>query len=164
MTPWIQKLPWDVIDSVADEQNIPASILAAIVQTESSGNRYAVRFEPHYKYLFQTKEHAQDNRITEATETIMQMTSWGLTQVMGAVARELGMKGPIFQMLEPKVNLTYCALLLKRLAKKYSQKDDLLAAYNAGSPIKGLDGKYKNQQYVDKVNGYLADLKAAAKG
>jgi hypothetical protein len=94
----------------------------------------------------------------------MQMTSWGLTQVMGAVARELGLKGPIFQMLEPKTNLTYCALLLKRLAKKYTQKDDLIAAYNAGSAVKNLDGRYKNQQYVDKVNGYLQDIKAAQKG
>ena len=164
MTPWIQKLPWDVIEEVSQEQNVPSAILAAIVQTESGGNRHAIRFEPHYKYLYKTKENAQENRITEATETVMQMTSFGLTQVMGAVARELGLKGTIFQLLEPEVNLTYCALLLKRLAKKYTQKDDLIAAYNAGSAIKGMDGKYKNQQYVDKVNGFLADIKASNKG
>jgi soluble lytic murein transglycosylase-like protein len=164
MSTWIQKLPWVEIEDVADDQNVPANIIEAIVQTESGGDRFAIRFEPHYKWLFKTKENAQDNRITEATETVMQMTSWGLTQVMGAVARELGLKGPIFQMLEPKTNLTYCSLLLKRLAKKYTQKDDLIAAYNAGSAVKGLDGRYKNQQYVDKVNGYLQDIKAAQKG
>ena len=164
MTPWIQKLPWDVIEEVSQEQNVPAAILAAIVQTESGANRHGIRFESQYKYLFKTKENAQENRITEATETVMQMTSFGLTQVMGAVARELGLKGTIFQLLEPEVNLTYCALLLKRLAKKYTQKDDLIAAYNAGSAIKGMDGKYKNQQYVDKVNGFLADIKASNKG
>jgi len=164
MISWIQRLPWDVIQDVADAENVPANILGAIVQTESSGDRFAVRFEPHYKYLFKTKENAQDNRITEATETVMQMTSFGLTQVMGAVARELGLKGPIFQLLEPQVNITYCAKLLKRLAKKYTQKDDLIAAYNAGSAIKGMDGRYKNQAYVDKVNGYLAEIKASQKG
>lgn len=161
---WIQKLPWDVIEDVADAENVPAVIIAALVQTESSGNRFAIKFEPGYKYLFKTKENAQDNRITEATETVMQMTSFGLTQVMGAVARELGLKGTIFQLLEPEVNLTYCARLLKRLAKKYTQRDDLIAAYNAGSAIKGMDGKYKNQQYVDRVNGYLADIQASQKG
>lgn len=164
LIPWVQKLPWDIIEDVADAENVPATILAAIIQTESSGNRFAIRFEPGYKYLFQTRENAQDNRITEATETVMQMTSFGLTQVMGAVARELGLKGPIFQLLEPQVNITYCAKLLKRLAKKYTQKDDLIAAYNAGSAIKGMDGRYKNQTYVDKVNGYLADIKATQKG
>lgn len=164
MISWIQRLPWDVIQDVADAENVPANILGAIVQTESSGDRFAIRFEPHYKYLFKTKENAQDNRITEATETVMQMTSFGLTQVMGAVARELGLKGPIFQLLEPQVNITYCAKLLKRLAKKYTQKDDLIAAYNAGSAIKGMDGRYKNQTYVDKVNGYLAEIKASQKG
>ena len=161
---WIQKLPWVEIEDVAQDQNVPANIIAAIVQTESSGNPQSVRFEPHYKYLFKTRENAQDNRITEATETVMQMTSFGLTQIMGAVARELGLKGSIFQLLEPKTNLTYCALLLKRLAKKYSQKDDLIAAYNAGSAVKGLDGRFKNQQYVDKVNGYLSEINAAQKG
>jgi soluble lytic murein transglycosylase-like protein len=162
--PWIQKLPWDIIEEIADAENVPANILAAIIQTESSNNRYAVRFEPGYKYLYQTKNNAQDGRITEATEIVLQMTSWGLTQVMGAVARELGLKGTMFQMLEPNTNILYCAKLLKRLAKKYTQKDDIIAAYNAGSPIKGLNGLYKNQQYVDKVNGYLADINASQKG
>ena len=161
---WIQKLPWDVIEDVADAENVPATIIAALVQTESSGNRFAIKFEPGYKYLFKTRENAQDNKITEATETVMQMTSFGLTQIMGAVARELGLKGTIFQLLEPETNLTYCAKLLKRLAKKYTQRDDLIAAYNAGSAIKNMDGQYKNQQYVDKVNGYLADIQASQKG
>jgi hypothetical protein len=161
---WIQKLPWDVIEDVADSETVPAVIIAALVQTESSGNRFAIKFEPGYKYLFKTKENAQDNRITEATESVMQMTSFGLTQIMGAVARELGLRGTIFQLLEPEVNLTYCAKLLKRLAKKYTQRDDLIASYNAGSAIKGMDGRFKNQDYVDKVNGYLTDIKASQKG
>lgn len=160
---WIQRMPWDVIQSVSETERVPAKILAAIVQTESSGNRFAVRFEPGYKYLYGTKENAIDNRVTEATETVMQMTSWGYCQIMGAVARELGLKGPIFQLLEPEVNLRYCAALLKRLARKYSQRNDIIAAYNAGSAIRSMDGRYKNQAYVDRVNGYLADLEETQK-
>ena len=156
---WVHRLPWDIIDEVAESQNVPAVLLATIVQTESGGNKYAIRFEPHYKYLYQTKANAMDNNITEATETVLQMCSIGLCQLMGAVARELGLKGTIFQLLEPEVNLTYCAMLMKKLARKYSQKDDLLAAYNAGSAIKQMDGKYKNQHYVDKANAFLAEIK-----
>lgn len=161
---WVHRLPWDVIDEVAEAQNVPKSILATIVQVESGGNRFAIRFEPHYKYLVQTKLNAMDNQITEATETVLQMCSIGLCQIMGAVARELGLKGTLFQLLEPEINLTYCALLLKKLARKYSQKDDLLAAYNAGSPIKGMDGKYKNQHYIDKANAFLAEIQLSQKG
>lgn len=160
---WVMRLPWNVIEDVADEENVPAKLLAAIIQTESSNNRLAVRFEPHYKWLFKTKENARDNGITEATETVLQMTSFGYCQVMGAVARELGMKGSIFQLLDEKTNLQYAAKLLKRLAGRYKERDDIIAAYNAGSPIKGLNGAYRNQAYVDKVNLYLSAIEAAQK-
>lgn len=161
---WVLRLPWFLIEEVSDQENVPKNILAAIIQTESSNNRYAIRFEPHYKYLFKTKEHARDNGITEATETIFQMTSFGLTQIMGAVARELGLKGPIFQLLDEKTNIEYCAKLLKRLASKHKERDDIIAAYNAGSPIKDLKGLYKNQSYVDKVNLYLSAIELVQKG
>lgn len=161
---WVMRLPWQVIEDVADAENVPANLLAAIVQTESSGNRHAVRFEPHYKYLFKTKENAQANGITEATETVFQMTSFGLCQLMGAVARELGLKGTIFQLLEEKTNLTYAAKLIKRLAGRFKERDDIIAAYNAGTPVKTLNGLYKNQTYVDKVNQYLSAIEMARKG
>ena len=161
---WVMRLPWQLIEDVADAENVPKNLLAAIVQTESSNNRWAVRFEPHYKWLFKTKDHAKDNGLTEATETVLQMTSFGLCQIMGAVARELGLKGPIFQLLDEKTNLEYCAKLLKRLASKHKERDDIIASYNAGSPIKGLNGAYKNQAYVDKVNLYLSAIDLAQRG
>lgn len=161
---WVMRLPWSIIEDVSDAENVPANLLAAIVQTESSNNKWACRFEPHYKYLFKTKDHAKENGITEATETVMQMTSFGLCQLMGAVARELGLKGPIFQLLDEKTNLEYCAKLLKRLAGKYKERNDIIAAYNAGSPIKGLNGVYRNQQYVDKVNQFLSAIELARGG
>lgn len=160
---WIQKLRWDLIEEVSDEEKVPANILAAIVQTESGGDRHAIRFELYYKYLHTPKVFAQDTRVTEATETILQMCSFGLTQVMGAVARELGLRGTMFQLFDERTNLIYCARLLKKLAKKYTVKDDLIAAYNAGSAIKGLDKRFKNQAYVDKVNGFLAEINASQK-
>jgi len=158
------RLPWQLIEEVSDQENVPKNLLAAIVQTESSNNKWAVRFEPHYKWLYKTKENAKDNGITETTETVFQMTSFGLCQLMGAVCRELGLKGPIFQLFDEKTNLEYCAKLLKRLATKYKERDDILAAYNAGSPIKGLNGVYTNQAYVDKANLYLSAINLAQGG
>lgn len=160
---WVMRLPWNLIEDVADEENVPVNLLAAIIQTESSNNRYACRFEPHYKWVYKTKDNARDNGLTEATETVMQMTSFGLCQIMGAVARELGLKGSLFQLLDEKINLQYAAKLLKRLASKHKERDDIIASYNAGSPIKGLNGVYRNQAYVDKVNLYLSAIEAAKK-
>lgn len=153
---WVTRLPWDLIEDVALDQNVPPNLLGAIVQTESGGNRYAARFEPHYKYIFETKKNAQDNQITETTETMLQMTSFGLCQLMGAVAREHGLTGSLFQLLDPRINLTYACKHFKRLAGRYKERDDIIAAYNAGSPIKDMTGKYKNQAYVDKINLCLA--------
>lgn len=161
---WVLRLPWSIIEDVADAENVPKNLLAAIVQTESSNNKWAVRFEPHYKWLFKTKENAQANGITETTEKIFQMTSFGLCQIMGAVLRELGLKGPIFQAFDEKTNLEYAAKLLKRLAGRFKERDDIIAAYNAGSPVKTLNGLYKNQQYVDKVNLYLSAIELTRKG
>lgn len=153
---WVFKLPWNVIHEVATDQNIPANLLAAIVQVESNGDPMACRFEKDYKYLYETKVNAKENQITETTEMMLQMTSWGLTQIMGAVGRELGLKGSILQLIDPEVNLTYCAKLLKRLASRHTERNDIIASYNAGSPVRTLDGKYRNQGYVDKVNAALA--------
>jgi soluble lytic murein transglycosylase-like protein len=158
---WVMRLPWSIIEDVADEQNVPANLLGAIVQTESSNNKWAIRFEPHYKYLYKTKENAQANGLTEATEIATQMMSFGLCQLMGAVGRELGLKGTIFQLLDEKTNLEYAAKLLKRLASRWKERDDIIAAYNAGSPIQGLNGLYKNQGYVDKVNLHLSAINLA---
>jgi len=161
---WVMRLPWNLIEDVSDAENVPANLLGAIVQTESSNNKWAVRFEAHYKWLHRTKDFARDNGITEATETVMQMTSFGLCQVMGAVARELGLKGTMFQLLDEKTNLEIAAKLIKRLASRYKERDDIIAAYNAGSPIKNINGLYRNQTYVDKVNMYLSAIDLVMKG
>jgi soluble lytic murein transglycosylase-like protein len=161
---WIRRLPWDVIEEVAQDQNVPADLLAAVIQVESAGNRFAIRFEPQFKYIFETRKNAAENFITEVTETMLQMSSWGLTQIMGARARELGLKGPLFQMLEPKVNLEYCSKILKSLAKKFTNADDIVAAYNAGSVVKTIDGLYKNQHHVDRFRIIFAELQANKSG
>lgn len=178
---WVMRLPWDKIDDAAEAENVPADLLGAIVQTESSGNQFALRAETkhawiidpathkktglslrsHYVYLWKPEECARQAGVTTDTEIWSQVASWGLCQLMGAVARELGLKGPIVQLLQVDTNLKYAALLLKRLAKRYDKADDILAAYNAGSAVKLINGQYRNQQYVDKVNIHLSAIKLA---
>jgi soluble lytic murein transglycosylase-like protein len=178
---WVMRLPWDRIDDAAEAENVPADLLGAIVQTESSGNQFALRAETkhawiidpathnktglslrsHYVYLWKPEECARQAGVTTDTEIWSQVASWGLCQLMGAVARELGLKGPIVQLLQVDTNLKYAALLLKRLAKRYDKADDILAAYNAGSAVKLINGQYRNQDYVDKANLHLSAIKLA---
>jgi hypothetical protein len=155
---WIARLPLDVIYDVASEQSIPWPLLAAIVQTESGGNKNAARFEPDYKYLVVPDKYAREQGISQLTELMFQKTSWGLAQIMGGVAREHGFQGSLIELVEPELNLTLACKHIQKLSNRWKDRADFIAAYNAGSPVKQLDGKYKNQQYVDKVLNYMAAL------
>lgn len=155
---WIARLPLPQIYDAAIEHGVPWTLLAAIVQTESAGDPLAARFEAHYKYTFKVAEFAKANAISEMTEMVLQKTSWGLAQMMGGVAREHGHQGSILELLRPEVSLDLACKHIKKLISRHPVLDDMISAYNAGSPIKGLDGKYKNQDYVNKVQGYLRAL------
>lgn len=154
---WITNINWREIKDVASEENVPWRLLGAIVKVESGGDDFVTRYEDHYKYLFKVAECSQDNGITAGTEIIHQKTSWGAAQVMGAVAREFGYEDHL-PLLCGKLSLVYACKLIKRLASKYTHKEDIIAAYNAGSPVKTTDGKYKNQEYVDKVMRAFVEL------
>jgi soluble lytic murein transglycosylase-like protein len=87
------------------------------------------------------------------------MQSYGLAQIMGGTARWLGFNGALPALYKPENNLYWACSYLSYLKKKYGGGDELIAAYNAGSPRKGNDRKFLNQYYVDKVKEYYNQLK-----
>lgn len=139
-----------LITKKAIEARVNADLVRAIIEVESGGQFLAVRFEPDWRYLLRPELYAQRLRITTATETKLQQFSWGLMQLMGSVARELGFTGYLTQLCEPETNLHYGCKKLAALLAKYPDPTDAIAAYNAGSP-RMVNGKYDNQGYVDKV-------------
>ena len=147
----------DLIKSAAVRRSLPWELVYAICQVESSLNPSATRHEPHYRWL------VGDHETMSHTERHDQMTSWGLMQVMGAVARELGHTGPLSDLLNPATGLFYGCLHLRRFKAKYEVWPDVIAAYNAGSPrrVAGQIGPYVNQSYVDKVLAAWNSLEVA---
>jgi soluble lytic murein transglycosylase-like protein len=131
-----------LIQQVAEAHGLPWQGVKAIVYVESSFNPWAYRYEPHYQYLVGTN--------LRVTEQVGQQTSWGLMQVMGAVAREYGFTGWFPELCQPEVGLEYGCKHFKRYADRYGNWIEAIAAYNAGSPRKAGD-QYVNQSYVDKV-------------
>ena len=87
------------------------------------------------------------------TEKMLQRTSFGLCQIMGATARFLGFKGWLTKLYEPEINKVWAQKYLDWLAETYklSTPEDLAAAYNAGRVQKDKNRRYKNQRYVNKV-------------
>ena len=151
---------------------------------------WAVRHEPGYKWLVGFGNPAHDvstaytgrwiidadqnwwlpdnpsaERATTITELLFQQSSWGLMQIMGAVARERGFGGWLTELCDPTVNmewgcrhlrwmldhpLDYGLSIAQGPAVLKGTLADLAAAWNGGARVV-MDGKYKNQPYVDRV-------------
>lgn len=130
-----------------DRGEIPVACVLAFCLVESTNNEGAYRPEPTYKWL------VGDIGTMPVRELWGQRMSWGLMQVMGATARELGFQGTFFTELcnPPELGLKYGMLYLRKLYKKYGDWPDAIASYNAGHPEKNKAGQYMNQTYVDKI-------------
>lgn len=148
----------------------PAWVLG-IIAVESSGETDAYNPEPRYRYFWDLRAGAPFRRPTEAelaskfppkdfagprgvdpdAEWWGQQASWGLMQVMGAVARERGFTGRHLPGLctRPEANLQVGCRHLRAYLRRHGGKLDLaVASYNAGSP-RLEDAKVRD--YVTKV-------------
>lgn len=142
----------DLVRAVAKAHDLDPDFVLGLVKTESNWDKYAVRYEAHWKYFVEPVKFSQLNRITIPTETELQKFSWGLPQVMGGKARELGYTGPLTELVRPEVVMPYACQFLKKLLDRYKAYEHVAAAYNAGTVIfDSKTGLFRNQQYVSKV-------------
>lgn len=146
----------------ATRHGLDSCLLAALVVQESSGDPLAVRHEPRYAYLWDVREWQAFRRLSEeerrsakppedfgapvgvsaATEWAQQRTSWGLCQVMGATARQLGFRGRFLSALcEPTLGADYGARYLAGLLERFDAMS-ALSAYNAGRPTEANEQTY----------------------
>ncbi len=140
---------------MAEFNKVDSDLVLSIIEVESSFNHWAVRYEGHWKHHFKVEEFARRAQITAETEKQLQMMSFGLMQVMGTVARELGHLGNLLELCQPEVGLKFGIFKLLDLMKKHRSELDVISAYNAGTPKKGSHGLYVNQGYVTKVSNIL---------
>ncbi|MFP5223119.1 MAG: transglycosylase SLT domain-containing protein [Acidobacteriota bacterium] len=164
-----------MIDAAAKAHGLPAGIVAAIVQVESSANTFAARYEPDYPYLWNVStgkayrvrpaERSLDRApadfsaprgVSVHTEWISQQTSYGLMQVMGAVARELGFAWPFLtQLCDPSVGMEFGCRLLAKLKRTYLAKygwEGVLRGYNGGP---GAVVNVTNPEYPAKIKAAM---------
>jgi soluble lytic murein transglycosylase-like protein len=141
-------LPFGITALVTDAANrygIDEFLLVSQVIQESGGNPSAVRYEPGYRWLWPSVSAVVPVApCSLETERILQMCSWGLLQIMGAVARERGFKGAFLADLaaNPALALDLGAQHLALKISRYANIRDALSAYNAGSPTPNNFGKY----------------------
>jgi len=127
-------------------------VIMGIIETESDFNPYAARYEPHYRWLVSPERYYRYYSSNPETEIILQKTSIGLMQVMGANYRKMGYTKPLTALFEDvDSQLKYGIKFFLNLYEKYDSIPAAVAAYNAGSPRKTQTGRYVNQRYVDAV-------------
>lgn len=158
------------ISLAAAEFHVEPALLAAIVIKESGGDTWAIRYEPAWKYMWDVETNAPfrgtlnpetfpaPDYVSSPTEWNSQRTSWGLMQVMGAKARELGFVGKFLsELCDPVVGVRFGAKFVSKLQKKYESLEDVVSSYNAGHPRLGVGGN--GETYVRPVMGLYEDFR-----
>lgn len=166
---------FDLITSTANKYSLDPAIVLALCRVESALDPDAWNPEPKYRYFWDVSKNApfrllQHGEIQAKTpppdfpclkgdpdqEWWAQQASWGLMQVMGAVAREHNFHGPyLTAMLRPEVGLEIgCAHLASLLKWSSGRVDSALAAYNGGR-AGNEQVPYRNAAYVAKVRRHV---------
>lgn len=130
---------------IKSENLDPVTLALAFIKAESSFNPWVSRYEPNYKWLLSVNEFAKKLNITPETERIHQKTSWGLFQIMGAVAREYGYKDYLHLLATtqtPEIQVDIWLRHLKRLYNHYGDIKLAISGYNAGFALKEPTGYY----------------------
>lgn len=148
-----------LIKQECSKRKLDAQLMCALMETESSFNTYAMRYEPGVMRTVSTSVCARLNRITEETETQCQRFSWGLGQVLGSTARWLGYRDALSALCEPKQGIFWACEAFEKLGDKYEHMEEKIASYNAGSVKRREDGTFVNQRYVDKVLKFYRESK-----
>jgi len=176
----------DIASGAAKFYDLDRALVCALCEVESGWNPWAVRHETGYRWIIgfhkmTLAEAYSDISFIDVdenwwafepqvinefpgsaqTELLMQQTSWGLLQIMGATARERGFRGWLTELCDPQVNLEWGCRHLRWMLdhnNAYGLPDpyrptgpeDLAAAWNWGSRVV-VDGKYANEDYVKRV-------------
>lgn len=122
--------------TAASAHSLDPDLVCAVCEQESSWNPWSIRYEP----AFYTRYVAPQG--LPATEAYARSFSWGLMQVMGEVAREVGYTGDIPNLCDPATGLEFgCRKLARCLASAEGDSAKALSLYNGGA----------NLQYASQV-------------
>ncbi len=157
-TDWIE-----LLHEIAARHDLPPELVAAMAQVESGGDTWAVRYESgFFKHYLQGREVPGFGAASQETELRTRSMSFGLLQIMGQVARELGCDLPFLsQLCAPEAGLEwscrYLAQLHSRLEKAYGHTnwECVCAAYNGGPGVVTGAHAHTNPEYTEKIRRQL---------
>jgi soluble lytic murein transglycosylase-like protein len=123
----------DIARERALSHGLQPELVCALIEQESTWRPWAIRYEPAF---FQ--RYIVTMNFPNISEGIARATSWGLCQVMGQTARELGFAETyLSQLCDPWVGIHYgCMKLRECYAKTGIDDAAALQRYNGGGNLK----------------------------
>jgi soluble lytic murein transglycosylase-like protein len=164
-TTWTQD-----IAHAAGVVRLDPDLVEALVIVESAGNPYAWNPEPRYRYLVDCRTGEPFRQVSpdelasripppdfptlagdRDQEWLGQGASWGLMQIMGALAREVGFRGAyLTELTRVDLNLRLgCGHLANLFRWANGNEEKAIAAYNAGRGGWASDAgsRYRNKVF-----------------
>lgn len=130
----------------AGKYGLDRELVCAVIEQESHWDPFAVRFEP----AFETRYIHPAIPAAPTTLELTKAMSFGLMQVMGEVAIELGWRGPFLTALcDPDTGVDFGCRKLQKCFAAHTDPELSLLAYNGGS--NALYGK----QVLARVAHYI---------
>lgn len=122
----------DFIGPMAGVYLLDVPLVCAVCEQESSWNPWSVRYEAafHARYIQPLIEKGE---VKTATESACRAMSFGLMQIMGQTARELGFTGVFLsELCDPKLGTDFGCKKLRRCFDLKVDASAALLAYNGG--------------------------------
>lgn len=117
---------------IAGNFKLDPCLVCGVIEQESNWNTWAMRYEPMFMARYVAPLYT-NNKIT-ASEAYARSFSWGLMQVMGQVAREVGFDMQFLSALcdaEAGISIG-CAVLARKLDANKGDVTQGLQAWNGG--------------------------------
>ena len=120
----------------ASDLNLNGVLVCAIVEQESEWDRWSMRYEPAFRARYVAPMNLPP------TAEVARSISWGLMQLMGETARELGYTGQLAQLCDPPTGLYWgCRAFAAKLKAAGDDETKALELWNGGA----------NPQYAAQV-------------
>jgi soluble lytic murein transglycosylase-like protein len=129
--------------TIGAKHGVDPVLLCCLAHQESSWCPWAIRYEPAFfaRYILPMADKLSD------TEARARAFSWGLAQIMGQTARELGFLAEFASLCDPEIGLEWGAVKLKQCLDAHKGDEKAaLEMYNGGG----------NPDYADEVLAHWA--------
>ena len=113
--------------SIAKEKGLEQALVCAVIEQESDWDPWVPRYEPAFDRRYLVPMHLRP------TSEVLRAMSWGLMQVMGETAVEVGLEECPTHLIEPAIGLEVgCAVLARDFRDAGGHAREALLRWNGG--------------------------------